>query len=138
MKRRYQIGDWGRLMLKKIISLSLALALVGLFAACAPKGPKAGVITGTIEKAGLSKVGNHLEVLLNLEGRSETFLIYLSDTHKFGMTTIEHISSGPELFKFMQDIQETKGWKVKLTCEKTNNPQGPEYLVKIFEKLAGK
>ena len=122
-------------MLKKIISPSLALAFLVVFAACAPKN---GVITGTIEKAEPSKVGNHLEVLLNLEGRSETFLVYLSDTHKFGMTTIEHISSAPELFKFVQEIEATKGWKVKLTCEKTNNPQGPEYLVKTLEKLPGK
>ncbi len=122
----------------KIISLSLAVALIGLFAACAPTSPKAGVITGTIEKAALSKVGNKLEILLNLEGRPETFLVYMSDAHKFGMTTIERISSEPALFKFVQDIAAAKGWKVKLTCEKTNNPQGPEYLVKTLEKLPGK
>jgi hypothetical protein len=122
-------------MLKKIISLSLALAFLVVFAACAPKN---GVITGTIQKATPSKVGNKLEVLLKLEGRPETFLIYLSDTHKFGMTTVETISSESKLFKILQDLEATKGWKVKLTCEKTNNPQGPEYLVKTLEKLPGK
>jgi hypothetical protein len=122
-------------MLKKIISLSLALTFLVVFAACAPKN---GDITGTIQKATLSKVGNKLEVLLNLEGRPETFLIYLSDIHKFGLTTVETISSESKLFKILQDLEATKGWKVKLTCEKTNNPQGPEYLVKSLEKLSGK
>jgi hypothetical protein len=125
-------------MLKKIISLSLALALIGLFAACAPKGPKTEVIAGTITKAALAKAGNRMEVLLNLEGRSETFLVYLSDTHRFGMTTIERISSELGLIKFLQDLEQTKGWQVKLTCEKLKTQKGPEYLVKTFEKLAGK
>ncbi len=121
--------------LKKNISLIAALSLLGVIAAC---GAKSEIITGTIEKATPSPVANRIEVLVKLEGRPETFLVHLSDIHKFGMTTIGKISSGPDLSKSIQDLEATKGWKVKLTCEKTNNPQGPEYLVKTLEKLPGK
>jgi hypothetical protein len=122
-------------MRKNIIRLSLALAFLVGVVACAPK-PR--VITGTIAKAKLSHVGNRLEIVLNLEGSPETFLVLLNDSHKFGMTTIKNISSKPELIKFVQDIEQTKGWQVKLTCEKMKTQKGPEYLVKTFEKLAGK
>jgi hypothetical protein len=121
-------------MLKKFISLSLALACIVIFTAC---GSKTSVVTGTIKDVQGYRAGNKLEFALNLEGRPETYLIQLSDAYKLGITKIKNSSSPPELMRLMQDINSIKGWKVKLTCEKTNKQQGPEYLVKTLEKLPG-
>jgi len=122
------------LMLTKFISLSLALAFIVIFTAC---GSKNSVITGTIKGVQAYRAGNKLEFAFNLEERPETFVIHLSDPYKFGITKIDNPSSPPELIILMQDVMAIKGWKVKLTCEKTNKQQGPEYLVKTLEKLPG-
>jgi len=123
------------LMLKKMISLGLVLSLALVFAAYAQK---AEVVTGTIKNVMPSVAEGKYDLLLSLEGRPETFLVPGGDAPKFGLTKSVTVSSGPEFLQMLQDMEGLKGWKVKLTCVETGNPQGPAYQVKALEKLAGK
>ena len=122
------------MIITRFISLSLALACVVIFTAC---GSKSNVITGTIKDVQAYQAGNQLAFAVKLEGRPETFTIHSSDVYKLGITKIENTSSPAELMRMMNDITAIKGWKVKLTCEKTDKQQSPEYLVKTLEKLPG-
>ncbi len=128
---------WSQLnsMLRNIICFTLVLTCVAVFAAC---GPKPGEITGTIESIGPTKIGSTFAIGLTLEGRPETFKVPLAEAHKFGLTKVAKVSNPGELTVMLQEVEATKGWRVKLTCEKKNNPQGPEYLVKSLKKLSGK
>jgi hypothetical protein len=123
-------------MFRRLISLTLFFTCLAVFVACASGAEE---ITGTIQGAKVAQVGNMMEVLLTLEGRPETFMVHLSDLQKFGIRKKgENLSSVADLTTMFQEIEATKGWKVKLTCEKTNNQQGPEYVVKKLAKLSGK
>ena len=104
-------------MHRKLISLTCAFTFLVVFAACA-SGPKE--ITGIIKSAEASKVNNMLEILITLEGHPETYLVHLKDTHKFGLTKGEKISTAGEFTVMMQEIAATKGWKVKLTYDAKN------------------
>lgn len=122
-------------MLKKIIGLGLVLTFACISVAYAQKTE---VITGTIKSVLPAVVEGKSEILLNLEGRAETFLVLTADAPKFGLMKSETVSSGAEFEKMLDDLDKARGWKVKLTCVKSTKPLGPEYLVKSLEKLSGK
>lgn len=119
-------------MLKKTISLFLVLSLAWPLAALAQSEV---AITGIIKSAGPGVCDGKSEILLTLEGRPETFLVHTADAPRFGLMKAETVSSGAEFEKMLQDLDAARGWKVKLTCVKTGNKQGPEYLVKSLQRL---
>jgi len=122
-------------MLKKVLSLCLVLTLVVVWAV---QAQKTEVITGTIQNVTPSVDAGKSEILLNLQGRPETFLVRTADAPKFGLMKAETVSSGAEFGKMLDDLDKARGWRVKLTCVPTGNPQGPQFLVQSLERLAGK
>lgn len=122
-------------MKTKIVTLVVILTLTLTLAAMAQKSE---VITGTISNVTTSVTEGKYDVLLSLEGRPETFQVTMADAPRFGLTKGVIAASGPEFLQMLQDMEAAKGWKVKLTCVKTGNPKGPEFLVQSLEKLAGK
>ncbi|HEY9072706.1 MAG TPA: hypothetical protein VIN67_01125 [Desulfobaccales bacterium] len=122
-------------MLKKMLSLCLVLTFV---AVCAAQAQKTEVITGTIRNITPAVVNGKAEIQLILAGRPETFQMNTTEAVNFGLMKAETVSSGAEFGRMLDDLDQARGWKVKLTCVPTGNSQGPQYLVKSLEKLAGK
>jgi hypothetical protein len=121
-------------MTKKIIGLGLVL-LFGMVVAALAQNIS---IAGKIKNLRAVVFGDKSAILLQLEGRPETYQVVTADAPKFGLLKPATAAGAPDQGKMQQELDAAKGWKVKLTVTPKEGSKGKEFRVKALEKLPSK
>jgi len=121
-------------MLKKIAGLCLVLIIATAGAAQAQKTLN---INGVIQNLKPTVFGDKSAIMLFLKGRPEIFVVKTADGPKFGLLT-PATAAKPDEGKMATELNQAKGWKVRLTVEPPRDPQSKEYRVTALERLPEK
>ena len=119
-------------MTKKAIGLCLVLFFGVVVAAYAQQVS----IAGKIKNLRAVVFGDKSSILLQLEGRAETYQVLTADAPKFGLLKPETAAAAPNKDKMQQELDSAKGWKVKLTIIPKRRQQRQRIPGQGFGKVA--